>query len=204
LALSINGRGYLSHATAVLLHGLTDLVPKMVYLNVEQSPKPSAHGQLTQRGIDQAFARKQRQSNMTYDCDDWSVTVINGKHTNQLGVVPVHGPASELLKATDLERTLIDIVVRPAYSGGIFQVMAVYRAAKNRLSTNRLISTLKKLNYLYPYHQAIGFLMEKAGYEERRYTLLQKLGIEHNFYLVHGMQNPSFSQKWKLFFPEGL
>lgn len=204
LALSIQSRGYLSHATAVSLHGLTDLVPKVLYLNIEQSPKPAARSPLSQRGIDHAFSRRQRQSNLIYDCEDWSVTIISGKNTNNLGVEEIRGPDSEKLSATNLERTLIDIVVRPAYSGGIFQTLNAYRAAKNKLSTNRLISILKKLDYIYPYHQAIGFLMEAAGYDEKRYAMLQRLGIEYNFYLVHGMQNPSFSQKWKLFFPQGI
>ena len=86
LAQSLQTRGYLSHATAVALHGLTDLIPKALYLNVEQSPKPAPSGSLSQRGIDLAFSRNQRQSNMKYDHDDWSVTIINGKNTNALGV----------------------------------------------------------------------------------------------------------------------
>jgi predicted transcriptional regulator of viral defense system len=204
LAQSLQARGYLSHSTAVALHGLTDLIPKVFYLNVEQPPKPAPSGGLTQRGIAQAFARRQRQSNMIYEYGDWSVTIINGKNTAALGVEELPGPSDERLKVTNLERTLIDIVVRPAYGGGIFQVMEAYRAAKERVSTNRLVATLKKLDYVYPYHQAIGFLMERAGYDEKRYGLLRQLGIEHDFYLTHGMQQPEYSKEWRLFYPKGV
>jgi hypothetical protein len=55
LAASINARGYLSHATAAELHGLVRFSTKMIYLNVEQSAKPSNDGILTQEGIDRAF-----------------------------------------------------------------------------------------------------------------------------------------------------
>jgi hypothetical protein len=204
LAQSLQPRGYLSHATAVALHGLTDLIPKTLYLNVEQSPKPAPSGSLNQRGIDQAFSRKQRQSNMTYDHDDWSVTIINGKNTGALGVEELVGPSEERLRVTNLERTLIDIVVRPTYAGGIFQVFAAYRAAKDRISTNRLVATLKKLDYVYPYHQAIGFLMERAGYGDKRYAMLRQLGLNHDFYLAHGMKQPEYSKEWRLFYPKGL
>jgi predicted transcriptional regulator of viral defense system len=186
------------------LHGLTDLIPKTLYLNVEQSPKPAPSGSLTQRGIDQAFARKQRQSNMTYEHDGWSVTIINGKNTAALGVEELVGPSGERLRVTNLERTLIDITVRPTYGGGIFQVLEAYRAAKERVSTNRLAATLKKLDYVYPYHQAIGFLMESAGYGDKRYGLLRQQGLEFDFFLTHGMKQPEYSKAWRLFFPKGL
>jgi predicted transcriptional regulator of viral defense system len=204
LAQSLQARGYLSHATAVALHGLTNLIPKTLYLNVEQSPKRAPSGSLTQRGIDQAFSRKQRQSNMTYDHDGWSITIINGKNTGALGVEELIGPSEERLRATNLERTLIDIVVRPSYGGGIFQVLDAYRAAKDRVSTNRLIATLKKLDYVYPYHQAVGFIMERAGYGETRCALLRQLGLEHNFYLAHGIEQPEYSSEWRLFYPKGI
>jgi hypothetical protein len=141
---------------------------------------------------------------MTYDYRDWSVTIINGKNTAALGVEEIRGSSEERLRATNLERTLIDIVVRPTYSGGIFNVLEAYRAAKDRLSTNRLVATLKKLDYVYPYHQAIGFLMERAGYDDRRYALLSQLGFKFEFYLVHGMKDPEYSTKWHLFFPKGF
>jgi hypothetical protein len=204
LALSVSTRGYLSHATAVSLHALTDLIPKTQYLNVEQSPKPAPAGTLTQRALDQAFSREQRQSNLTYEHDEWSVKIISGKNTHALGVEELVGPSQEPLRATNLERTLIDIVVRPAYAGGIFQVLEAYRTAKDRVSTNRLVATLKRLEYVYPYHQAIGFLMELAGYSETRYAMLRQLGLHFDFYLAHGLKKPQYSKMWRLYYPPGL
>jgi len=204
LAVFLRPRGYLSHATAVALHGLTNLIPRTVYLNVEQSPKPSHRGSLTQRGIDQAFSGKQRQSNLTYTFEDWGITVINGKNTGRLGVEQIAGPSSERVDVTGLERTLIDIVVRPAYAGGVFQVLEAYRAAKERMSTNRLVATLKRLDYVYPYHQAVGFLMQRAGYTEQRLAMLRELGTAYKFYLVHGIEQPEYDEQWHLFYPKGL
>jgi predicted transcriptional regulator of viral defense system len=204
LAVSLAKTAYLSHGTAVFLHGLTDLIPKTLYLNIEQSVKPAPAGRLTQESLDRAFANKQRRSNLSYSYDGWTVTVISGKNTARLGVDPIEGPGSEKIAATNLERTLIDIVVRPAYAGGILQVLQAYRAAKDRLSTNRLVAYLKRLDYVYPYQQAIGFLMERAGYEESRYSLLQEMKSPFKFYLTHGLDKPSFNSRWQLFFPHGL
>ncbi len=133
-----------------------------------------------------------------------SVILISGKNTNRLGVEEIAGPASERLQVTNLERTLIDIVVRPAYALGISQVLEAYRAAKDRMSVDLLFDILKKLDYLYPYHQPIGFLMQKAGYPENSYAKLRGLGLSHDFYLAHGLQKPEYSKDWRLFYPRGF
>ena len=54
---------------------------------------PAASGSLTQHAIDQAFSRKQRQSNMIYEHEGWSITIINGKNTGALGVEDLVGPS---------------------------------------------------------------------------------------------------------------
>jgi predicted transcriptional regulator of viral defense system len=204
LALSLKPRAYLCHATAVTLHGLAKPNQKKIFLNTEQSPKPSRPTSLTQNGIGVAFSRKQRQSNLIYAYGGISVTVIAGKNTNGLGVEKISGLASEALATTNLERTLIDIVVRPAYAGGIAQVLKAYRAAKDRVSIDRLLAILEKLNYVYPYHQSIGFLMEKTDYPEKSYAQLRAIGLNHDFYLAHDIQQPEYSKNWRLFYPKGL
>ncbi len=105
---------------------------------------------------------------------------------------------------TRLERTLIDIAVRPDYAGGIYQVLEAYKAAKDRVSVNTLIATIKKLDYIYPYHQTIGFYMERAGYDVTRTDRLLKLGTSLDFYLTYGIKDREYDSKWRLFFPKGF
>jgi len=183
-------------------HNLGKLSQHTIYVNAEQSAKPSFQGGLTQEGIDRAFSGKQRQSNLVYKCDGTSVFMISGKNTGHLGVQTISGP--ENIKVTDLERTLIDIAVRPAYAGGISQVLEAYRGAKERSSVDRLLEVLKRLDYVYPYHQAIGFLMETSGYPEGAYAKMRQFGLHHDFYLVHGMKEREYSKEWRLFYPKHL
>lgn len=201
-SLAINRRGYLSHGTAAKLHGLTRRNPETVYLNIEQSPKPAPPGRMTQDTIDLAFSRQQRTSNLIYDAGDASITIIAGKNTKQFGVQDMQSSSGAILRVTSLERTLIDIVVRPAYAGGALQLLPAYSAAQNRTSIENLMVTLKKLDYAYPYHQAIGFLMSKAGYSDRACAALAALPIRHDFYLSHGMLDPRYDKRWRLYYPK--
>jgi len=204
LAMSFKKRGYLTHGTAAEVHGLLKLSSKTIYLNVEQSYKPIQHSPLTQEGLNRAFSGNQRLSQLSYDHGSTSVTILSGKNTKQLGVEEHVSPASGTLKITNLPRTLIDITVRPAYAGGIDQVLKAYRAAKGKFKVSDLLTLLAKLNYAYPYHQSIGFLMQTASYPEEGYAQLRTPGLNHDFYLDYGMEHPVYAKDWCLFYPRDL
>ncbi|MBZ5667499.1 MAG: hypothetical protein LAO30_23230, partial [Acidobacteriia bacterium] len=126
-----------------------------------------------------------------------------GKNTGQLEVTQLDYSGTKL-SVTSLERTLIDIVVRPNYSGGVFQVLEAYRRAQSRVSVGTIIATLKKLAYVYPYHQAIGFYMQRAGYPEKLYGRLKDLGLPYDFYLTYDLSDKEYLADWRLFVPKGL
>jgi predicted transcriptional regulator of viral defense system len=206
IALSIQSGSYLSHGTAVFLHALNDQVPKQIYVNKAQSPKPSPKGNMTQEGIDRAFRNKQRVS--TYECtfDEGRCLLLSGKNTGDYGVVELKGANDETLRVTGLERTLVDIAVRPVYSGGVYEVLEAYRAAVTRpeFSSNVVLATLKKLDYRYPYHQAIGFYLERAGAKPSLLERFKRLGLNFDFYLDYAMPTTAYDSTWRLHFPKGL
>ena len=202
IALSLKKDAYLCHGTAVAIHGLNDQIPSRLYLNKEQSPK-SGSGGLTQAGIDRAFANQQRETRLVYRFDETEVAVVWGKNTGNLEVIEMnYGGAN--LRVTSVERTLIDIAVRPAYAGGPLQVLAAYRGAMEKVSVGVLIATLRKLEYIYPFHQAIGFYMERAGYPESKYKRLKELGLKFDFYLSYGVKDPEYVPNWRIYIPRGL
>jgi len=203
IAASIKPRAYISHGSAVFVHALTDQLPKTIYINSEQSLKARATSVLTQSGIDRAFSSKQRESNLIFKFDDWRIVVIAGKHTGRLEVSPF--PLEKgMVDATRLERTLIDIAVRPAYAGGVYQVLQAYTNARTRVSIATLIATLKQMDYVYPYHQAIGFYMQRAGYEQKQLSRLRALSLTYDFYLAHDMRDRLYDSDWRIFYPKGF
>ncbi|TCC92368.1 hypothetical protein EZ428_11630 [Pedobacter frigiditerrae] len=203
-------KAYLSHFTASSMNGLTEQIPKTIYVTVEQSAKHEIVPEIARRGliqenIDKAFKKPQRTSEAIADWEGVKIVLLRGKSTGNLGVKSI-GSARNL-RVTDIERTLIDMTVRPSYSGGIFEVLKAYQNAgeNSKVSVNKLLSYLKRMDFIYPYHQAIGFYMEKSGaFKEQQLEKFRELTGEYKFYLAYDMQEMEFSEDWNIYYPKGL
>jgi hypothetical protein len=202
---TIKPKCYFSYHTAAKFHGLTKQLPNITYLTVEQLNSSISSGEMDQNSIDRAFQGKPRVSTNIAKTKTFTICVVAGRNTSNLGVVeqPVV-PGAEPLRLTNLERTLIDITVRPIYAGGVFEVAKAFELAKDKLSVSALTTMLNKLKYTYPYHQAIGFYLERAGYKSGVTDLLRKLPMDFDFYLTHKMGETDFIKPWRLYVPKGI
>jgi hypothetical protein len=205
IASSLKPEYYLSHYTAMSLHQLTEQVPKILYLTWEQPEKARIIRPLEQKKIDWAFSQSPRISENIARYDDYQICILYGMYTGSLGIIKTEGPEGEKIRLTNLERTLIDITVRPFYAGGVFEVLKAFKLAKDQVSINKLAVILKKIGYIYPYHQAIGFYLEKSGvYKESTIEIFHKMEMNCDFYLTYQMKDKAYSKKWRLFYPKGL
>lgn len=196
---------YFTHYSALYLHQLSLQIPKTVYLNFEHKSVMSSNGDgnfLTQESIDNAFKGSQRKSSLSYSYLEKKIILTNGKHTNKLGVIKRIN-SEQCFEYTDIERTLLDISVRPVYAGGVFEVLEAYKLAKGKVNVTKMADYLSQLNFIYPYHQVVGFYIEKAGYNENDIEFFKK-EMKFNFYLTYDIRNKEFSEKWKLYYPKGL
>jgi predicted transcriptional regulator of viral defense system len=199
LAVSLIGKSFLSHYTAVFLHGLTTQVPKVIYISFEQSKKAQTRGTLQQHAIDAAFAKPQRKSANVASYDDYTFVFHNGMYTNRTGIIVL-----DEIPVTNLERTLIDITVRPDYAGGVSSVLEAYKRSIDKISINKLIAILDKFDFIYPYHQSIGFYLERAGIESSRLQPLMERKMKFDFYLAYEMTEKNYDKGWRIYYPKGI
>jgi hypothetical protein len=200
-ACSFYKRSYVSHATALYVH---NLVPEgRIYVNHEQSPKKTT-SRLSQVRIDQAFKNRPRRSSYEFRTEKHIFVFLNGKNTGDAGIVEIVDSSGQSIRCTSLERTLIDCVVRPQYVEGIATLARVLPKAIDRISTQELVSLLAQTKYVYPYHQALGFLLGRAGMSPTQLEPLRRLPRRFKFYLDYGMKQPLYDPEWQIYYPVQL
>ena len=200
-AVSLRNGTYLSHSSSINILGLTQQIPKVIYVNKEQSPKKQSLSPLTQEAIDRAFSNQQRSSKYIFKIGDYRIVLLSGKSSKNAGV---EVDSILNLPRTCLERTLIDITVRPRYAGGVFKVLEAFKSAIADINYKKLISYLDTMDYKYPYHQSLGFYLERAGANASDLELFSTKGINFNFYLDYSMASTGFDESWRIFFPIGM
>ncbi len=206
IGLTIKKDGYLSNYTAMQIHNLTLQIPKSIYVS---HPKVESRNSLknnniniSQDSIDKAFTKPQRITSEVYksEIDNYRLLFIQKGYTeNNIGIINNNG-----IRYTDLERTLIDIAIRPAYSGGVFEVLEAFINAREHIDINKLNNYLSELNYIYPFHQLLGFYMDKANYDSKKISILFNQVSKYKFYLTYNMSNKEYDEKWKIYYPKGF
>lgn len=199
VALSLKNGVYFSHHTAAWLHGLLPQDPTTYYVAFEVPASHSKGGDLQQANIDAAFSKPQRKSNTIYIWEGLTFMLL---HSLEIG--PKSIEKRDGIRLTSLERTLLEMTMRPAYSGGPMMILRAYQEALPRISVKKLLDLLKRLELIYPYHQSIGFYLTQAGYKGPELKQLARWPRPYRFYLDYQMEAPCFDLKWNVYYPREL
>ena len=203
LASTRSRSSYFSYYSAIYLNSLTLQIPKQIFLTLERKYDPNnvSSKEISQEIIDKAFATPPRITNNKRYYKNCSVNLIHGQGQNNIGVTTFR----EIYKVSDIVRTLIDASVRPFYCGGVTQVLEAFIKAKNKLNIDKLFNYYSQMNFIYPYHNIIGFYLEHSGYNKSEIDSFKKIkDNSKKIYLTYNMHNPILSKEWNIFYPKGL
>jgi hypothetical protein len=200
-SLLVSGQ-YFSHNT--VLNIILDGKWQDYYVTTEQPANASRQRPvLVQENIDQAFKMAQKASQSVLYWNQQKIHFLRRRpETPLLGVVVI---LETSICMTNLERTMLDLVVRPDYAdGGAEGILQAFIILRDSLDVEKLFEYLVAYRYLYPYHQAIGFYLQAAGYAAHQYERFSQLPMDLDFYLEYGMTEMIYNASWKIYYPKNL
>lgn len=200
-------KSYLSYFSSLYYYNLTQQLPKKIYVSIERKSH-APHNELKQDTINKALCKEGRLPSKILSVMGYEIYLIHSKEANRVGIKRVQIFEKDYRIST-IERTLIDIVVRSEISGGIEEVIQVYKkiATLENISINRIIFILKKLNYIYPYYQIIAYLLYANGFNVDKFK--KEFEFKNDFFLSRGIinenkQNLIYNSEFRLYIPKIL
>lgn len=202
--------GCYCHLTSVFFHALTQQIPQKVFIRRRDiAPRKTKRpGKLSDSQIRSQFIKPQKVTGKRVPLPGGECVLISGYKNDQTGVIPVSNEFRafpEDARITDLERCLIDAVVAPHYNGGIMSLPALFGEASNQLDIQTLISHYRELEFLYPFHQTIGFFLDHSGQKETATGWRDAFSPTHRFFVdKNAKTNWLYDSKWQVHYPKGL
>jgi hypothetical protein len=210
LAAAMLPGGYFCNFSAIYAHGLTNQVPNTVYWCLETSAprKGRSKQQVTDARLRSAFVKPSRPTSFVVKQSGHHIVIIERTRGTDHGVVTKRSRQSQCpagSRIVTLERALIDAVVSPHYNGGITSLCDYFRAAKGRVKTQKLLEIYRRLEFVYPYAQAIGLFMEHAGMPDHADELRRVYPPRQRFYVAHNAKSTwVYDERWMIYYPKGL
>jgi predicted transcriptional regulator of viral defense system len=180
IAAKTQKKAYLSHHTALELHGVAESVYSTVYISVPQQARP-------------------------FEFQDTTYSFITSDNTFGLTKVKVDGIS---LAITDREKTILDGIDRLKYVGGLEEYLKGVSSFPS-VNTTKLLQYLKRLDKKVLYAKAGWLLSRMARQWSINNKVLAKLRVQlsaKTFYLQDngGKTEYRFNDEWNMMIPANL
>ena len=201
---------YFSHLTALYYNELINQRPNDFYITQEISSKRRTvlTSPLPEFAVRQAFLKPARKTSNFFSYQEHKIFFLERLPLKDLGVVSksIHLDNRKItFKMTNLERTFLDCVISPQYSGGIATMVSAF--SNQTLNVEKLIEMYHVLSPIYPYWQSIGFLLSQFGQisAEKQWQKAFSKKPTIPFYVEHEAKTHwKHSPLWNIYYPQGV
>lgn len=195
---------YVSHYGALYFNELVLQRPHDFHLSKEtQPPSGEVKNIVNALAMKQAFLKPARKTNQKGYYKGNTFYFHEKRKTGMVGIVEKEIRGAKI-KISDFERTFIDSLMAPDYSGGLLTILSAFKDVN--LDAMKLINYYRAINPIYPYWQRIGFALSILNKTENEKTLKKFFGSPQNkFYLDNNYNDTwEYDDQWKIYFPKGI
>jgi predicted transcriptional regulator of viral defense system len=148
IAMALGQPAAISHWSALSYHGLTEQVPRRVFVLTTARTVPRARGKPT------------RQDGLGYPVGETTYQFVRVKPERFFGIEQVWVNEARI-SITDPERTLLDGLMAPQYCGDFAEVLHAFELRAPKLDVERIIGYALKLDAATA--KRLGWILERQG-----------------------------------------
>lgn len=167
---------YISHHSALELHGLAESIFNIVYITSNTYSQPLNHRNITYKFVTTKY-------------------FFGIEETQYKG---------ETLEISDIEKTFLDCIRRIKYTGGLEELIKSLQGIPD-MDYKKIWNYLKKFDETFLYHKA-GFFLEFLDNLSPPSSVLRKIQQNKGkrVYYLYGKENCVYKKKWNLMMPKNF
>ena len=118
---------------------------------------------------------------------------------NIWGIQKIWVTKSEQVRVSDIERTIIDCLYHPKYSGGIMEIVRGLWIQKEKVNFEKLLDYIFKFNKVVVIKR-LGYILEKLGLRDTNYLSKLHEKINNKYYVLDPLLSTerTYKNSWKL------
>lgn len=189
-------QGFFSMSTSLNIQGLSNEKNEFVFFSKELTPKYyNKNNEIHQEDIDQAYEKEYRYTSSIATYKNNHVIYLTPKHTGRFEVVRYNE-----YYVSSVHRAFVEMIIHVQYFKSFETVIEIFKPLKNRLDVKRIFKVLEIFDLIYPYHQLIGFSLEKVGFYKNDLDLFKKQVSDLKFYTQKSKIKYTFDSYWNIYY----
>lgn len=194
LVTSFRKRAFLSMSSALNYLGLSGYRNDFIFVSQEQSDKSSyTRNNLTQDAIDNAFSKNYRRTHKIGKYKERHIVFLQPKHTGDYGVVEVDD-----VRVSSVNRALVEMIVNVQYFRNSRELIEVFKKIKNQINVAEVYEVVKRFDFIYPYFQSIGYILEEIGFSKKELIAFKEKISVFDFYTDKAINSYDYVEYWKM------
>lgn len=202
---------FFSHHSALYFHQITNQRPEEYFLSKEIKGRIPQHTKdRAPARVRQAFLKAPRKTTKYLRYKKTKINLLEKQDLKRKGIIKIklqyggQDMDGYEIYLTSMERTLMDSIIKPHYSGGLKTLAMAFSVGK--IKVDKLYDIYKTYDPFYPYWQSIGFMLQiykGEGVARKWLKYFQEPKID--FYLDRGFRDDwLYNPEWKIYYPKGL
>ncbi|MCF6172201.1 MAG: hypothetical protein L3J44_00180 [Campylobacteraceae bacterium] len=192
--------GFFSMTTALYIQGFARYKTQLIFHSKELTKKDihlsSSNISLSQKNIVESYKNKNyRYTNNIGSFDKYHIISLSPKNTNNFGVIK-YGE----YPVSSIERALVEMVVNVHYFKSFNNLISIFKPIKNRINIKNVADILIAFDFIYPYYNSVGFLLEEIGFKKGELTSIRKNINTLDFYTERKKETYRYNKYWKIYY----
>lgn len=192
---SIITKSFFSMSTALNLQGYADYRTNYIFISAELTAKKYSTKELNQELIDDAYKKSYRLTQNYGEFEGNQIILLYPKHTSQFEIINFNE-----FKISSINRSFVEMIVNMQYFQTSLTVIKIFKPLQLQLNLIRIFEIIEKFNFIYPYYQLFGHMLERIGVDRSQLKIFKTKVENLKFYTDKNQLNYLYDNYWQIFY----